>query len=188
MLGMRVILEPERLPAWPGRIHVCSVPGTQLVILSCGWMGVPPLDRYLDFLAVRSRPNTVLAVAYDLKVFFAVVGKPPREVTSADVLGFVTAQHAGGGLGRLQPVAEGAVGVSARTVRRRLSSVSARTVRRRLSSVSARTVRRRLSSVSGLFGFLLANSPEFCRSGRPVALRRATGLAPRGGVGRFASR
>jgi hypothetical protein len=176
MLGMRVILEPERLPAWPGRIHVCSVPGTQLVILSCGWMGVPPLDRYLDFLAVRSRPNTVLAVAYDLKVFFAVVGKPPREVTSADVLGFVTAQHAGGGLGRLQPVAEGAVGVSARTVRRRLSSVS------------ARTVRRRLSSVSGLFGFLLANSPEFCRSGRPVALRRATGLAPRGGVGRFASR
>jgi hypothetical protein len=176
MLGMRVILEPERLPAWPGRIHVCSVPGTQLVILSCGWMGVPPLDRYLDFLAVRSRPNTVLAVAYDLKVFFAVVGKPPREVTSADVLGFVTAQHAGGGLGRLQPVAEGAVGVSARTVRRRLSSVS------------ARTVRRRLSSVSGLFGFLLANSPEFCRSGRPVALRRATGLAPRDGVGRFASR
>jgi hypothetical protein len=176
MLGMRVILEPERLPAWPGRIHVCSVPGTQLVILSCGWMGVPPLDRYLDFLAVRSRPNTVLAVAYDLKVFFAVVGKPPREVTSADVLGFVTAQHAGGGLGRLQPVAEGAGGVSARTVRRRLSSVS------------ARTVRRRLSSVSGLFGFLLANSPEFCRSGRPVALRRATGLAPRGGVGRFASR
>jgi hypothetical protein len=164
MLGMRVILEPERLPAWPGRIHVCSVPGTQLVILSCGWMGVPPLDRYLDFLAVRSRPNTVLAVAYDLKVFFAVVGKPPREVTSADVLGFVTAQHAGGGLGRLQPVAEGAVGVS------------------------ARTVRRRLSSVSGLFGFLLANSPEFCRSGRPVALRRATGLAPRDGVGRLASR
>ncbi len=94
-------------------------------------LGVPLLDRYLEFLAVRSRPNTVLAVAYDLKVFFTVVGRPPHEVSSADVLGIVTAQHTGG-LGRLQPVTHGAVGVA------------------------ARTVRRRLSSVSGLFGFLLA--------------------------------
>ena len=54
-------------------------------------LGVPLLDRYLEFLAVRSRPNTVLAVAYDLKVFFTVVGRPPHEVSSADVLGFVTA-------------------------------------------------------------------------------------------------
>jgi len=37
--------------------------------------GVALLDAYLEFLAVRSRPNTVVAVAYDLKVFFAVVGK-----------------------------------------------------------------------------------------------------------------
>jgi hypothetical protein len=74
----------------------------------------------------------VLAVAYDLKVFFTAVGRPPHEVSTADVLGFVTAQHTGGGLGRVQPVTNGAVGVA------------------------ARTVRRRLSSVSGLFGFLLA--------------------------------
>ncbi|MFD0585734.1 site-specific integrase [Dactylosporangium darangshiense] len=40
--------------------------------------GVAVLDAYLEFLAVRSRPNTVVAVAYDLKVFFTVVGKPPR--------------------------------------------------------------------------------------------------------------
>ncbi len=93
-------------------------------------LGVPLLDRYLEFLTVRSRPNTVLAVAYDLRVFFTVVGKPPYEVTSADVLGFVTAQHTGG-LGQLQPVRDG-------------------------GGVPARTVRRRLSSVSGLFGFLLA--------------------------------
>jgi len=33
------------------------------------------LDEYLDFLAGRCRPNTVLAVAFDLKVFFTVVGK-----------------------------------------------------------------------------------------------------------------
>jgi site-specific recombinase XerD len=79
----------------------------------------------LEFLAVRARPNTVLAAAYDLKVFFCLVGKPPAQVTSADVLGFVTSQYTGGGRGRLQSVGQqGAVGVSARTVRRRLSSVS----------------------------------------------------------------
>jgi integrase/recombinase XerD len=96
--------------------------------------GVAVLDAYLEFLAVRSRPNTVAAVAYDLKVFFAVVGKPPRRVVAADVLAFVTAQYAGGPGGparRLQPAGDG-------------------------GGVSARTVRRRLSSVSGLFGFLHA--------------------------------
>lgn len=95
-------------------------------------LGVPVLDAYLEFLSVRARPNTVLAAAYDLKVFFALVGKPPREVVPADVLGFVTAQYTGGALGMLQAVS-GAV-----------------------SGVSARTVRRRLSSVSGLFAFLVA--------------------------------
>ena len=34
-------------------------------------LGVRLLDEYLGFLAGRCRPNTVLAVAYDLKVFFA---------------------------------------------------------------------------------------------------------------------
>ena len=38
-------------------------------------LGVPQLDAYLDFVAGRCRPNTVLAAAYDLKIFFAVVGK-----------------------------------------------------------------------------------------------------------------
>ena len=88
--------------------------------------GVALLDAYLEFLAVRSRPNTVAAVAYDLKVFFTVVGKPPRRVVAADVFAFVTAQYAGGRNGparRLQPAGDGG-GVSARTVRRRLSSVS----------------------------------------------------------------
>lgn len=87
-------------------------------------LGVPQLDGYLEFLAARSRPNTVLAVAYDLSVFFAVVGKPPARVTAADVLRFVTAQHTGAAMGRLQLAGGDAGGVSARTVRRRLSSVS----------------------------------------------------------------
>jgi integrase/recombinase XerD len=43
-------------------------------------LGVRLLDEYLEFLAGRCRPNTVLAVAYDLKVFFTVVRKPPRQV------------------------------------------------------------------------------------------------------------
>jgi integrase len=86
-------------------------------------LGVPVLDEYLEFLAGRCRPDTVLAVAYDLKVFFTVVGKPPRRVRPVDVLAFMTAQRAGGD-GRLQVAGAGAGGVSARTVRRRLSSVS----------------------------------------------------------------
>jgi integrase/recombinase XerD len=87
--------------------------------------GVPVLDEYLEFLAVRSRPNTVAAIAYDLKVFFTVVCKPPAEVVAADVLAFVTAQYTGGGTAtRLRAVDGDAAGVSARTVRRRLSSVS----------------------------------------------------------------
>ena len=85
-------------------------------------LGVPLLDAYLDFVAGRCRPNTVLATAYDLKIFFAVVGKDPADVSSADVLGFITAQRHGGA-GRLQ-LAGGADGVAARSVRRRLSSVS----------------------------------------------------------------
>jgi len=87
---------------------------------------VPLLDDYLEFLSGRSRPNTVLAVAYDLKVFFEVVGKPPKRVRPADVLGFMTAQRTGQPSlsPQLQPVQDQAGGVSARTLRRRLSSVS----------------------------------------------------------------
>jgi len=47
--------------------------------------GLALLDDYLEFLAGRSRPNTVLAAAYDLKVFFAVVTKAPGEVSPGDV-------------------------------------------------------------------------------------------------------
>ena len=37
-------------------------------------LGHPLLDDYLVFVAARARTNTWLAVAYDLKVFFEVVG------------------------------------------------------------------------------------------------------------------
>ena len=90
-------------------------------------IGVPLADVYLEFLGGRCRPNTVLAAAYDLKVFFTVVGKPPEVVEPGDVLAFITAQRTGrtGGQVVLQPVDGGGVpaGVSAATVRRRLSIV-----------------------------------------------------------------
>jgi hypothetical protein len=68
----------------------------------------------------------VLAAAYDLKVFFTVVGKHPQEVRPADVLAFVTAQRAGGASidGLLQSVDDDELAVSLPTVRRRLSTVS----------------------------------------------------------------
>ena len=43
-------------------------------------VGVPLADVYLEFLGGRCRPNTVRAAAYDLKVFFAVVARPPDQV------------------------------------------------------------------------------------------------------------
>jgi hypothetical protein len=52
-------------------------------------LGVGLLDEHLEFLAGRCRPNTVLAVAYDLKVFFTVVAKSPRRVRPVDVLRFI---------------------------------------------------------------------------------------------------
>jgi integrase/recombinase XerD len=87
-------------------------------------LGEPLLDAYLEFVAARCRPNTVLAAAFDLKVFFAVVVKPPAEVTPGDVLGFMTAQRAGADTATAVALVDGGGGVSARTVRRRLSTVS----------------------------------------------------------------
>jgi len=94
-------------------------------------LGVDLLDDYLEFVAARCRPNTVLAVAFDLKVFFAFVGKPTSGVCGADVLAFISAQRAGGDGRRVRAVDEA-------------------------GGLSSRTVARRLSSVSGLFGYLLA--------------------------------
>ncbi|MBA3800332.1 MAG: tyrosine-type recombinase/integrase [Geodermatophilaceae bacterium] len=90
-------------------------------------LGMPLVDDYLEFMEGRCRPNTVLAAAYDLRVFFGVVAKPPDEVAPSDVLGFITAQRTGRtSTEPLQPVGEddNAVGVSTSTVARRLSIIS----------------------------------------------------------------
>ena len=47
-------------------------------------LGDPLVDRYLEFVAGRARPNTLRAVAFDLKAFFTVVGKDPVEGCAAE--------------------------------------------------------------------------------------------------------
>jgi site-specific recombinase XerC len=87
-------------------------------------LGHELIDAYLGFVAARARPNTLLATAYDLKVFFAVAAKDPAAVTTSDVLGFIAQQRRprrGGNVVRLE---DGERGLSARTIKRRLSSVS----------------------------------------------------------------
>ncbi len=51
------------------------------------------VDGYLELVAARARPNTLLAQAYDLKVFFSIVEADPVDVVAADVLEFVSAQR-----------------------------------------------------------------------------------------------
>jgi integrase/recombinase XerD len=92
-------------------------------------LGDPLLDSYLAFVAGRCRPNTLRAVAHDLKTFFAVVPKAPADVAAADVFDFVAHQRGD------------------RTVVR---------ISDRESGLSARTIARRLSTVSGLYAYLLA--------------------------------
>ncbi|MDQ3569085.1 MAG: tyrosine-type recombinase/integrase [Actinomycetota bacterium] len=84
-------------------------------------VGHPLVDEYLQFLNARARPNTRLAVAFDLKVFFTIVDKTPVRVTSADVMAFIRAQRSSE---RNVVRIDGSAGLSTRTIRRRLSSVS----------------------------------------------------------------
>jgi integrase/recombinase XerD len=73
------------------------VPSMERVIEGSGLraitLGDLLVDAYLEFVGARGAVNTWLATAYDLKVFFAVVGKEPAEVTSADVFGFLGQQR-----------------------------------------------------------------------------------------------
>jgi len=84
-------------------------------------LGDPLADRYLEFVAGRARPNTLRAVAFDLKAFFTVVAKDPVAVAAADVFEFLAHQRGDRTVLRL---ADRESGLSARTIARRLSSVS----------------------------------------------------------------
>lgn len=80
------------------------------------------VDDYLEMVRVRARRNSLLAAAFDLKVFFAVVAKEPLEVTTADVMGFVKAQRRGPG--KVVRIADGGSGMALSTIKRRLSTLS----------------------------------------------------------------
>ena len=84
-------------------------------------LGDPLVDAYLEFVAGRCRPNTLRAVAHDLKTFFTVIDKAPVEVVAADVFAFVADQR---GDRTVVRITDGESGLSARTIARRLSSIS----------------------------------------------------------------
>jgi site-specific recombinase XerD len=133
---------------------------------------MPLIDDYLEFLQGRCRPNTVLAAAYDLNVFFGVVAKSPDEVNAADVLGFITSQRTG----RAHP-----------------QLVQQVDPRSEPGGVSTSTVARRLSIISGFFAYLQARGDvaanpvprglptrrERSRPGQGVPLTRRTRSLPR---------
>ncbi|MEU3619832.1 tyrosine-type recombinase/integrase [Streptomyces sp. NPDC006872] len=87
-------------------------------------LGHALVDDYLEFVAARCRPNTLLATAYDLKVFFSVVSKEPTEVVTADIFAFITAQKKPRRGTKVVRLEDGEAGLSARTIKRRLASVS----------------------------------------------------------------
>jgi site-specific recombinase XerD len=88
-------------------------------------VGHDQVDEFLEFALGRARPSTVRAYAHDLKTFFAVVGKAPAEVTSRDVLDFVTAQQRPrAGAEKVVRISDGGAGLSASTIKRRLAAVS----------------------------------------------------------------
>jgi integrase/recombinase XerD len=114
-------------------------------------LGHPLLDRYLEFVGGRSRPNTLRAVAFDLKAFFAVVPKDPVEVSPVDVFEFLAHQRGDRSVVRLSD---------------------------RESGLAARTIARRLSSVSGLYSYLVARGDTAVRANpvpRGLATRREGG-------------
>jgi len=87
-------------------------------------LGHPLLDAYLDLVTARARPNTLLATAFDLKVFFTVIDKDPADVVAIDVLAFIKAQREPRQGAKVVRIEDGEAGLSARTIKRRLASIA----------------------------------------------------------------
>lgn len=87
-------------------------------------LGHPLLDAYMDLVTARARPNTVIATAFDLKVFFTVIDKDPGEVTVTDVLAFIKAQREPRRGAKVVRIEDGEQGLSARTIKRRLATIA----------------------------------------------------------------
>jgi hypothetical protein len=114
-------------------------------------LGHPLLDTYLELVTAHTRPNTVIATAFDLKVFFTVIDKDPVEITVTDVLAFIKAQREPRRGAKVVRIEDGERGLSARTIKRRLATVAGlyegefqRTSQLRLTNGLAVVVRRPL--------------------------------------------
>jgi integrase/recombinase XerD len=101
------------------------------LVRSCGaadreqiHLGHPLLDSFLELIAGRARWNTVLATAFDLKVFFSIIDTDPAEVTTADVLAFIKRQRAPRRGATVVRIEDGEPGLSARTIKRRLATIA----------------------------------------------------------------
>ncbi len=152
-------------------------------------LGDPLVDRYLEFVAGRCRPNTVRAVAFDLKMFFTIVDRDPVTVGPPEVFEFLAQQRGDRTVVRL---ADRESGLSARTIARRLSSVSgfyAYLVARGDTSVTANPVPRGLQTrrAGGRPARCRWSAcPRHCRrSSPPARSRRCSPRCARGGIGRW---
>jgi integrase/recombinase XerD len=87
-------------------------------------VGHPLLDAYVELVTARARWNTVLATAFDLKVFFSIVDKDPVDVEPIDVLAFIKAQRQPRRGAKVVRIEDGEAGLSARTIKRRLATVA----------------------------------------------------------------
>lgn len=87
-------------------------------------LGHPLLDAYIELVTARARWNTVLATAFDLKVFFSVVDKDPVDVEPADVLAFIREQRQPRHGAKVVRIEDGESGLSARTIKRRLATIA----------------------------------------------------------------
>ncbi|MGA9859883.1 MAG: site-specific integrase, partial [Solirubrobacteraceae bacterium] len=87
-------------------------------------LGHPLLDAYLDLVSARGRPNTLLASAFDLKVFFSIIDKEPVDVVATDVLTFLKAQREPRRGAKVVRLEDGESGLSARTIKRRLATIA----------------------------------------------------------------
>lgn len=87
-------------------------------------VGHPLLDAFLEFVGSRARWNTVLATAFDLKVFFSVIDTDPAAVTTAEVLAFIRRQRAPRRGATVVRIEDGEPGLAARTIKRRLATIA----------------------------------------------------------------
>ena len=87
-------------------------------------IGHPLLDTYIELVTARARWNTVLATAFDLKVFFSVIVKDPADVGPADVLAFIKLQREPRNGAKVVRIEDGEAGLSARTIKRRLATIA----------------------------------------------------------------